>query len=125
LIFPPKKNELNRNVFLLFYILAFSFLQLTVKGQVGNDSLLINDRLGFLEKKTDSLEKALRDARSRMVTHSQFEGILRSINEDDQEFTDDGRRSKRRALDSLFKVAVSRPKQLTFTEQFPNDSDLL
>ncbi len=55
-----------------------------------------------------------------MVTHSQFESILRSINEDDQEFTDQARRSKRRALDSLFKAAVARPKQLTFTGQFLN-----
>lgn len=82
------------------------------------DSLI--SRMGLLEHRTDSLQKALTDAKARMVTHSQFEGILRSINEDDQEFTDLDRRSKRRALDSLFKAAVERPKQLTFTGQFLN-----
>ncbi|MEQ9220675.1 MAG: hypothetical protein RLO17_21660 [Cyclobacteriaceae bacterium] len=80
----------------------------------------IHQRLNLLEIRADSLEKSLQDSRERMVTHSQFENILRHINEDDQEFTDQGRRSKRRALDSLFKAAVSRPKQLTFTGQFLN-----
>ncbi|MEL7148455.1 MAG: hypothetical protein AAFO69_18925, partial [Bacteroidota bacterium] len=55
-----------------------------------------------------------------MVTHSDFEGILRTINEEDQEFTDNDRRTKRRALDSLFKAALAKPKQLTFTGQFLN-----
>ena len=73
-----------------------------------------------LNQRIDSLESALKDTRSRMVTHSDFEGIFRSINEDDQEFTSDDRRSKRRALDSLFKAAVTKPGQLTFTGQFMN-----
>lgn len=83
------------------------------------DSLLLQ-RLSVLEQQADSLKKELKETKARMVTHSQFEGILRSINEDDQEFTDQDRRSKRRALDSLFKAAVQKPKQLTFTGQFLN-----
>ncbi len=87
-------------------------------GQNAQPSDSISQRLTDLEKKLDSLENVVRDSKSRMVTHSDFESILRAINEDDQEFTDEGRRSKRRALDSLFKAAASRPGQLTFTGQF-------
>ncbi len=105
---------------LILAILFFACTEIVI-GQVSEskvDSLI--QRFERLEQRTDSLDKALKDAKARMVTHSQFEGILRSINEDDQEFTDQDRRSKRRALDSLFKAAVNKPKQLTFTGQFLN-----
>lgn len=86
--------------------------------QSQTDSLKL--KLAGLEKKVDSLSRLIGDTRSRMVTHSDFEGIFRSINEEDQEFTGEDRRSKRRALDSLFRAAVEKPGQLTFTGQFMN-----
>ncbi|WP_421762682.1 hypothetical protein [Ekhidna sp.] len=111
-------SNIKRHLFSLI-ILFLSVETLAQTQGSSTDSLLIQ-RLNRLEQRADSLEKALQETRARMVTHSQFEGILRSINEDDQEFTDNDRRSKRRALDSLFKAAVKKPKQLTFTGQFLN-----
>lgn len=108
-----------RSALLILSLLIFSSQRIVAQSSEKADTSF-HHRFELLENRIDSLEKALEDSRQRMVTHSQFESILRSINEDDQEFTDQGRRSKRRALDSLFKAAVSRPKQLTFTGQFLN-----
>jgi hypothetical protein len=66
----------------------------------------------------DSLELELETSKEDMVSRLDVESIFRSVNEGSQEFTDEDRRSKRRALDSLFRVALEKPGQLTFTGQF-------
>lgn len=88
------------------------------KNDTTRTNIELENKVEKLERRLDSLEIKLQESREAMITQSDLENIFRTMNEDDQEFTNESRRSKRRVLDSLFRAALGRQKQLTLTGQF-------
>ena len=113
---------MNLKKLLFVFAGVFGLLVKKVTAQDIPDSTLIkNDlqkQIDQLQIRVDSLESELGKSKENMVSRLDVESIFRSVNEGSQEFTDEDRRSKRRALDSLFRVALEKPGQLTFTGQF-------
>lgn len=112
------KDKVEQFLFAFLLILVCMLFAAASFGQAKQDSLKI--RLDQLEFRVDSLEQALENANSNMVSVSDLQSIFTSIDEDQQEFTDEDRRSKRKALDSLFNAVTRKPGQLSISGQMLN-----